>query len=154
MACSVTDTANIKSPEENVSEVGITEIFLIAVIGLIVVGPEKLPGLAAKAGKTLAYARRTINNITLDVKRELEAEKIAEKVGIDPELAKSFEEIQKSAMDAMTETERATLSKGQEVKRPEHDAGVEAAADVAPAPDATASIEESQKIDSDSASKS
>ena len=136
------------------SEVGITEIFLIAVIGLIVVGPEKLPGLAAKAGKTLAYARRTINNITLDVKRELEAEKIAEKVGIDPELAKSFEEIQKSAMEAMTETERATLSKGQEVKRPKHDAGVEAAADLAPAPHATASIEESQKIDSDSAGKS
>ena len=136
------------------SEVGITEIFLIAVIGLIVVGPEKLPGLAAKAGKTLAYARRTINNITLDVKRELEAEKIAEKVGIDPELAKSFEEIQKSAMEAMTETERATLSKGQEVKRPEHDAGVEAAADSAYASDATASIEESQKIDRDSVSKS
>ena len=136
------------------SEVGITEIFLIAVIGLIVVGPEKLPGLAAKAGKTLAYARRTINNITLDVKRELEAEKIAEKVGIDPELAKSFEEIQKSAMEAMTETERAALSKGQEVKRPEHDASVEAAADSASASDATASIEESQKIDRDSVSKS
>ena len=136
------------------SEVGITEIFLIAVIGLIVVGPEKLPGLAAKAGKTLAYARRTINNITLDVKRELEAEKIAEKVGIDPELAKSFEEIQKSAMDAMTETERAALSKGQEIKRPEHDASVEASSDSASESDATASVDEPAKLESDPATKS
>lgn len=134
------------------SEVGITEIFLIAVIGLIVVGPEKLPGLAAKAGKTLAYARRTINNITLDVKRELEAEKIAEKVGIDPELAKSFEEIQKSAMEAMTETERATLSKGQEVNRPEHDTGAEPEQE--PTSDATASANESTKLNSDAPTKS
>ena len=136
------------------SEVGITEIFLIAVIGLIVVGPEKLPGLAAKAGKTLAYARRTINNITLDVKRELEAEKIAEKVGIDPELAKSFEEIQKSAMDAMTETERAALSKGQEVKRPEHDASIEAASDSTSESGAIASADKPAKLDSDSTTKS
>jgi sec-independent protein translocase protein TatB len=136
-----------------VSEVGITEIFLIAVIGLIVVGPEKLPGLAAKAGKTLAYARRTINNITLDVKRELEAEKIAEKVGIDPELAKSFEEIQKSAMEAMTETERATLSKGQDVKRPEHDEVLETASDSAAASESAASSDESSNLDSGSATK-
>ena len=136
------------------SEVGITEIFLIAVIGLIVVGPEKLPGLAAKAGKTLAYARRTINNITLDVKRELEAEKIAEKVGIDPELAKSFEEIQKSAMEAMTETERATLSKGQEVTRPEHDEVPEAASDSAAASGGAASSDESSNLDTGSATKS
>ena len=136
------------------SEVGITEIFLIAVIGLIVVGPEKLPGLAAKAGKTLAYARRTINNITLDVKRELEAEKIAEKVGIDPELAKSFEEIQKSAMEAMTETERATLSKGQEVTRPEHDEVLEAAPDSAAASGGAASSDESSNLDTGSATKS
>lgn len=99
--------------------IGFLEIFLIAVIALIVVGPAKLPELAIKAGKTLNYAKRTINNVTQEVKRELDADALNQTVAIDPKLKASFEDIQSKALANKSDLELALLGKGDDVKRSE-----------------------------------
>jgi Tat protein translocase TatB subunit len=47
--------------------IGMTELMVIFVIGLVVLGPDRLPELARTLGKTLAEFRRASN----DLRREL-----------------------------------------------------------------------------------
>ena len=46
--------------------IGMTELMVVLVIGLLVIGPKKLPGLARSLGKSLAEFRRASD----DVRRE------------------------------------------------------------------------------------
>jgi sec-independent protein translocase protein TatB len=53
------------------SNVGITELVLILLLALLVVGPERLPELARKLGKTLRDFRTAYDNLTKDLGPEL-----------------------------------------------------------------------------------
>ncbi|MCI0666418.1 MAG: Sec-independent protein translocase protein TatB [Methylococcaceae bacterium] len=55
-------------------EVGFWELVLIGVVGLIVIGPERLPGFVRVAGFWLGKARRTIASVKEEFKEELYAE--------------------------------------------------------------------------------
>jgi sec-independent protein translocase protein TatA len=59
--------------------IGMTELMVIFVIGLIVLGPKRLPDLARTLGRSLAEFRRT----SADLRREFMD--VAEEVKIDPE---------------------------------------------------------------------
>ncbi|HQC72842.1 MAG TPA: Sec-independent protein translocase protein TatB, partial [Candidatus Competibacteraceae bacterium] len=50
-------------------EIGFWELVLVGVVALLVVGPEKLPGLARTAGLWLGRARRMIAEVKADVDR-------------------------------------------------------------------------------------
>ena len=47
------------------------ELVVLVVLGLFVFGPERLPGMAAEAGKTLRKVRRYVKGMTDDLKSEL-----------------------------------------------------------------------------------
>ncbi len=47
------------------------EIGVLLLLALFVVGPERLPGLAADAGRTLRSLRRQVKGLTDDLKTEL-----------------------------------------------------------------------------------
>jgi sec-independent protein translocase protein TatB len=53
------------------SNVGITELVLILLLALIVVGPERLPELAQQLGKTLRDVRKMYENLASDLGPEL-----------------------------------------------------------------------------------
>ncbi|MFC2029524.1 twin-arginine translocase TatA/TatE family subunit [Chloroflexota bacterium] len=53
------------------SNLGITEILIILVLALLVVGPERLPELAQKLGTTLRDVRKAYDNLTADLGPEL-----------------------------------------------------------------------------------
>jgi sec-independent protein translocase protein TatB len=53
------------------SNIGITELIVILLLALLVVGPERLPELAEKLGKTLRDVRRAYENLTRDLGPEL-----------------------------------------------------------------------------------
>lgn len=55
-------------------EVGFWELALIAVLGLVVLGPEKLPKVAAQLGRYAGQARRMARTLTAQIRDELEAE--------------------------------------------------------------------------------
>ncbi|TVR65658.1 MAG: twin-arginine translocase subunit TatB [Candidatus Competibacteraceae bacterium] len=57
-------------------EIGFWELVMIGVVALIVVGPERLPGLARKAGLWLGKARRMVAEVKADVDRELHLEEL------------------------------------------------------------------------------
>jgi sec-independent protein translocase protein TatB len=47
------------------------EVGVLLLLALFVVGPERLPGLAADAGRTLRTLRRQVKGLTDDIKTEL-----------------------------------------------------------------------------------
>lgn len=64
-------------------DVGFTELFLIGVIALIVIGPERLPGAARTTGAWLGKMKRTLNSVKSEVQRELDAEELRKSLGVD-----------------------------------------------------------------------
>ena len=61
---------------------GMWEIAIIFVITLIVVGPEKMPALARKAGLYVGKFRKFVSKIKNDINSEIEAEELKEQLSI------------------------------------------------------------------------
>lgn len=55
---------------------GFLEMLLIGVIALLVIGPERLPGIAAKVGKMVGKARSFVASTRSDIEREFQAEEM------------------------------------------------------------------------------
>ena len=55
---------------------GFLEMLVIGVVALLVVGPERLPGLARKAGQLVGKARAFVNTTKADIEKELQAEEM------------------------------------------------------------------------------
>jgi sec-independent protein translocase protein TatB len=53
-------------------EIGFPELVLVAVIGLLVLGPQRLPKVAAEIGKWVSRARRTATQLRRQLEREIE----------------------------------------------------------------------------------
>jgi Tat protein translocase TatB subunit len=53
------------------SNIGVTELVVILLLALLVVGPERLPELGRKLGKTLRDIRKAYENLTKDLGPEL-----------------------------------------------------------------------------------
>ena len=67
-------------------DIGLTELVLISVIALIVVGPERLPTAARTAGAWFGRMRRMLNNVKYDVQRELAADDLRKSLTDDGKL--------------------------------------------------------------------
>ena len=57
-------------------EISFGKLVLLALVALIVLGPEKLPGVARTAGALLRRARNGWDNVRAEVERELQVEEI------------------------------------------------------------------------------
>lgn len=68
-------------------DIGFWELTTIAVIALLVIGPDKLPDVARTAGKWVGRARRFVGDVKTDIDRELKQEELrkalAEDAGLD-----------------------------------------------------------------------
>ncbi len=59
-------------------DVGFFELILIAMVALLVVGPERLPKIARVAGLWIGRARRTLSSVKQEIDRELRAGELKE----------------------------------------------------------------------------
>jgi sec-independent protein translocase protein TatB len=59
-----------------VFEIGFSELLLVAVIGLLVLGPERLPSAVRTASLWIGRLRRQFNEIRADIEREVGADEI------------------------------------------------------------------------------
>ncbi len=57
-------------------DIGFSELILIGVVALVVIGPDRLPGAARVAGMWVGRIKRSFNTIKEDVERELGADDI------------------------------------------------------------------------------
>jgi sec-independent protein translocase protein TatB len=57
-------------------DVGFTELLVIGIVALIVIGPEKLPSVARTLGHLLGRAQRYVNDVKSDINREMQLEEL------------------------------------------------------------------------------
>lgn len=57
-------------------DAGFLEMMVIGVIALLIVGPERLPGVARKAGAFIARAKAFVSTTRADIEKELRAEEM------------------------------------------------------------------------------
>ncbi len=57
-------------------DVGFWELSLIALVALLVIGPERLPKVARVVGLWIGRGRRMIGSVKADIEREIKAEEL------------------------------------------------------------------------------
>jgi sec-independent protein translocase protein TatB len=89
-------------------DVGISELAIIGVVALVVLGPERLPKVARTAGHLFGRLQRYVNNVKADINREMEASELANLKKEVQDAAKSFEQTVNQTASAV-ETEARAL---------------------------------------------
>ena len=103
-------------------DIGFSEIVVIAVVALIVIGPERLPKTARTLGHLFGRLQRYVNDVKADINREMELE----------ELRKLQQEMKSAARDL--ETSMTSAAKDVESGVREVEAQLNAGASETPAP--------------------
>jgi sec-independent protein translocase protein TatB len=79
-------------------DIGFSEIVVIGVVALIVIGPERLPKVARTLGHMFGRLQRYVNEVKADINREMELD----------ELRKLQTEVQSAARDIEQSVTQAT----------------------------------------------
>lgn len=83
-------------------DIGFSEMLLIGLIALIVLGPKRLPEAARSAGQWVGKLRRFVENVKRDIDAEIEDEDLAAFKQMHAELSETRNLLQKSAVDAFS----------------------------------------------------
>ncbi len=57
-------------------DIGFSEILVIAVVALIIIGPERLPKVARTLGHLFGRMQRYVNDVKSDISREMQLEEL------------------------------------------------------------------------------
>lgn len=57
-------------------DIGFTELMVIALVGLIVIGPERMPKVARTVGHLLGRLQRYVGDVKADINREMQLEEL------------------------------------------------------------------------------
>lgn len=82
-------------------DIGFSEMIVIAVIALIVLGPEKLPRVARTAGHLLGRMQRYVNDVKADINREMELDELRKLQKEMQNTAQSIEQTVKGEINAV-----------------------------------------------------
>jgi sec-independent protein translocase protein TatB len=72
-------------------DIGFSELMVIAVVALIVIGPERLPKVARTLGHLFGRMQRYVNDVKADISREMELEELKKLQTSMQDAARSFE---------------------------------------------------------------
>lgn len=110
-------------------DVSFTELMVIGVIALIVIGPERLPKVARTVGHLLGRAQRYVNDVKTDIQREIELDELRK-------FKSEMDDAANSMQSSLRDTENSLRSDLNDTAREARQAvsGSPAAEPAAPAP--------------------
>jgi sec-independent protein translocase protein TatB len=97
-------------------DVSLTELMVIGVVALIVIGPERLPRVARTAGHLLGRLQRYVNAVKSDINREMHIEDLRrfeqqvknDVQSIESSVQQEMQSIDSSVESSLTETTPVT----------------------------------------------
>ena len=89
-------------------DIGFQELMLIMVVALLVIGPERMPGVARKAGLWFGKARRFIGSVKEDIDREFAHDEL-KRIMQDQKDSIGLHEIIEETKDVMEEAKQEYL---------------------------------------------
>lgn len=94
-------------------DIGFSELLVIAVVALLVLGPERLPGAARTVGALLRKARQSFESVKADIEREVRDEELKRTLKTIPQpsetlrsLTEPLEQQARELNDAVKQSER------------------------------------------------
>ena len=96
-------------------DIGFLELAVIAVVGLIVIGPERLPEVARTVGTWVGRFRRFVSNVKSDINRELRQEELRKALERDAGLDE-LKQIMNTDTFTLEEEEKSTYKVKEEDK--------------------------------------
>ena len=104
-------------------DIGFSELMVIAVIALVVIGPERLPKVARTLGHLAGRLQRYVSDVKADINREIELDELRKVRDSMQQAASSFESSVKSGLaSAESEVNQFTASAEQALKEENKDA--------------------------------
>lgn len=100
-------------------DMGFLELMIIGVVGLLVLGPERLPKAARTVGLWIGKIKRTVSGMQREISAQLEAE----------ELRQKLDEQQKKLDDSVNQVKRGVESLGDEPESSRHNPKAKPSAD-------------------------
>ena len=73
-------------------DVGFSELLVIAIVALVVIGPERLPKVARTAGLLLGRLQRYVNDVKADINREMQLDELKKLQADMQDSVRSFEQ--------------------------------------------------------------
>lgn len=67
-------------------DIGFSELLVVALVGLVVLGPKRLPEVARTVGQWVAKVRRFVSDVKQDIDREMQHAELAELRNLKQEL--------------------------------------------------------------------
>src|SRR6478672_13455360 len=95
-------------------DIGFSELLVIGVVALIVIGPQKLPRVARTVGHLLGRLQRYVADVKADINREIELEELRK---MRDSMQKAASEFQSSVQSEVSKTE-AELNKAVAGEKP------------------------------------
>ena len=88
-------------------DIAFSEIIVIAVVALVVIGPERLPKVARTLGHMFGRLQRYVNDVKADINRELELDELRKLQG---EVQTAARDLESSMTSAAREVESGVRS--------------------------------------------
>jgi sec-independent protein translocase protein TatB len=106
-------------------DIGFSEIVVIAVVALIVIGPEKLPKTARTLGHLFGRLQRYVNDVKADINREIELDELRK---LQKQVQTAAKDIEMSFSSAASEVESSVRAVESDLNAAAADTGHETAA--------------------------
>ena len=88
-------------------DIGFSELMLIAVVALLVIGPERLPKVARTVGHLFGRMQRYVNDVKADISREMALDDLRKLQASMQDTARSIEQsVNDEVRSAQTEMNR------------------------------------------------
>ncbi|GHB06473.1 Sec-independent protein translocase protein TatB [Modicisalibacter luteus] len=100
-------------------DIGFLELLIIGVVGLLVLGPERLPKAARTVGLWIGKTKRTVANMQREINAQLEAEDLRQKLSeqekkLNASLDRARQEVESYADSPAKKTQSETSPDGTE----------------------------------------
>ncbi len=108
-------------------DVSLTELMVIGVVALIVIGPERLPKVARTVGHLLGRAQRYVNDVKSDIQREIELDELRK-------FKSEMEDAAQGVQQSLNETQASLQEPVQQFRAELDEVAREASGKATPAP--------------------